>query len=328
MSPTFSIPQLRIIRFKSGRAIPMITSEKAISLMVLQISEVWIMSILTAIFQAIGQALTWILPVSESGHSAIFHNFSGRFTNACSQLTGVVHIGIAIGIIFAFYKLFISLFKNFFGTINDAVHKRLDLKNITSAREFMYMTVLSFAFFVIYLIPTGKYGNLFSVFHRASYNETLLGEGICFALTGALLITAFEVVNKTSLKLPPFVKAIILGIIAFLAVPTAGCSPVGAIVAVGILLGMSDKYSLRYAMVISVPVLTVTGIIEICTAVTPVSVVAAIIAVILSAGVSFFAVKLAINFIIKKKMVLPFAIYDIALGLICFVIGIVQTVAK
>lgn len=59
------------------------------------------------------------VPVSESGHSVIFHNFSGRFTNACSQLTGVIHIGIAIGLFIAFYKLFISLFKNFsqLGTI-------------------------------------------------------------------------------------------------------------------------------------------------------------------------------------------------------------------
>ena len=88
------------------------------------------MWILTAIFQAIGQAFTWVFPVSESGHSVIFHNFSGRFTNACSQLTGVIHIGIAIGLFIAFYKLFISLFKNFFATWNDIFHKRLDLKNI------------------------------------------------------------------------------------------------------------------------------------------------------------------------------------------------------
>ena len=77
------------------------------------------MWILTSIFQAIGQALPWVLPVSESGHSVIFHNFSGRFSNACSQLTGVVHIGIAIGLVIAFYKLFVNLFKNFFGTFDD-----------------------------------------------------------------------------------------------------------------------------------------------------------------------------------------------------------------
>ena len=63
--------------------------------------------------------MSWVLPVSESGHSVIFHNFSGRFSNACSQLTGVVHIGIAIGLVIAFYKLFVNLFKNFFGTFDD-----------------------------------------------------------------------------------------------------------------------------------------------------------------------------------------------------------------
>lgn len=108
--------------------------------------EELIMWILTSIFQAIGQALTWVLPVSESGHSVIFHNFSGRFSNACSQLTGVVHIGIAIGLFIAFYKLFVNLFKNFFGTFDDIFHKKLDLKNITPQRNFMYMTVLSFMF--------------------------------------------------------------------------------------------------------------------------------------------------------------------------------------
>ena len=88
-------------------------------------SEEKIMSVLTAIFQAIGQAVSWVLPVSESGHSAIFHNFSGRFTNACSQLTGVIHIGIAIGIFVAFIKLFVLLFKNFTGAWGDIFKKKL-----------------------------------------------------------------------------------------------------------------------------------------------------------------------------------------------------------
>ena len=64
------------------------------------------MWILKAIFQAIAQAVTFILPVSESGHSAVFHNFAERYTNACSQLTGIIHIGIAIGLFLAFFKLF------------------------------------------------------------------------------------------------------------------------------------------------------------------------------------------------------------------------------
>ncbi|MDE6125052.1 MAG: undecaprenyl-diphosphate phosphatase, partial [Eubacterium sp.] len=74
------------------------------------------MSIITAIFQAIGQALTFIFPISESGHSAVFHDFSSRYSGSCSELTGLIHIGIAIGIIAAFYKVFISLIMEFVNT--------------------------------------------------------------------------------------------------------------------------------------------------------------------------------------------------------------------
>lgn len=285
------------------------------------------MSILTAIFQAIGQALTWILPVSESGHSAIFHNFSGRFTNACSQLTGVIHIGIAIGLFIAFFKLFKTLFLNFIGTWIDIFGKKLDLKNPTPARRFMYMTILSFAFMLFYFIPAGKYGNVFSLFHRFSYNTSLLEEGICMLMTGVLLFVAFNDASKKLNPLPYAVQAVIIGVAAFLALPTAGCSFIGAVLAIGILVGMREKQSLRYGVVMSVIVLIVSGIIELCVAVTQISIVSALIALVVSAAAAFFVSKLLIT-LIKKMQMQYIAIYDAAIGIICFVIGIFQVLIK
>lgn len=285
------------------------------------------MSVLTSIFQALFQTLTWIFPISESGHSAIFHDLSGRYTNACSQLTGVVHIGIAVGVFIAFFKLFAGLFKNFIGGWNELFHKSLDVKNAPSQRKFMYMTIFSFVFFLFYAIPTGKYGNVFQMFHRTSYNGNLLGEGICFALTGALIITVTGLANKGTRKIPELAQAAIIGLVAFLALPFAGCSFVFGIYAVAILLGMSEKYAMRYSMVLSVPVLITAGIIELCTAVTPVGVVAGIIGFVLSGAASFFAVKLLV-FVIKNKALKYFAYYDIAIGLIIAVIGIFEIVIK
>ena len=268
-----------------------------------------------------------MFPVSESGHSVIFHNFSGRFTNACSQLTGVIHIGIAIGLFLAFYKLFISLFKNFFGTWNDIFHKRLDLKNVPPQRNFMFMTIVSFAFFIIYAIPAGKYGNVYMLFDRTSYNKTILGEGICIALLGVLLIVTNSLINSSRNKLPDWANAIILGIIAFLALPTGGCSFMGAIFAFTILLGMSQKYALRYAVTMSVPTLVVMGIVELCVAVTKINIFSAIIAILISTAASFFAVKLFI-FVLKKKALNYIAYYDISIGVISAIIGVFQLVIK
>lgn len=285
------------------------------------------MSILTAIFQAIGQALSWILPISESGHSAIFHNFSARFSGACSQLTGVVHIGIAIGLIAAFYKLFITLFKNFIGSWNDVFHKRLDIKNPKPARKFMFMTILSFVPMLAYLIPAGKYGNVYSVFHRMSYNENLLGEGICILLTGALIIVAITLEEKKLNPLPDILQALILGFIVFLAVPTAGCSVVGAVLCVGIIVGLGEKSSLRYSVVMSVMILIVMGIIELCVGVTKISVVSAVIGFAVAAVSAYFTSKLLI-FLLKNKLLKYVGIYDAAIGFICLIIGVFQIVIK
>lgn len=64
------------------------------------------------------------------------------------------------------------------------------------------------------------------------------------ALLGVLLIVTNTLINSSRNKLPDWANAIILGMIAFLALPTGGCSFMGAIFAFGILLGMSQKYAI------------------------------------------------------------------------------------
>lgn len=191
----------------------------------------------------------------------------------------------------------------------------------------MYMTILSFVPMLFYLIPTGKYGNVYSVFHRMSYNGNLLSEGICLALTGALLIVTASMLDKKNKPLPQVVQAILIGIVAFLAVPTAGASLIAGVFCVAVLLGMSDKYALRYSMVLSTMVLIVMGIIEVCIGVTKISIISAVIGLIISAVITYFAVKVMI-FVIKNKALKYFAWYDIVLGALCFVIGIFEIVIK
>lgn len=219
------------------------------------------------------------------------------------------------------------LFKNFIGSWNDIFHKRLDIKNPKPARSFMFMTVLSFVPMIFYLIPAGKYGNIYSVFHRVSYNENLVGEGICMLLTGALLIVTCSVMEKKLNPVAPFLQAILIGFIVFLAVPTAGCSVIGAVFCVGIILGMNEKTALRYSVVMSVMILLVMGVVELCTAVTKITILSAVIGLVIAAAVSFFASKLLI-FMIKDKKLRLFGIYDAAIGFIVLIIGIFEVVVK
>lgn len=281
------------------------------------------MSILTAIIQAILQAITWILPVSEYGHSAVFHDFSSRFSGACSALTGVIHIGIAIGIVVALYKLFIKLFAEFFSTAKDLFTKNLKGKQASPIRSFMYMTFLSFAPMILWLIPTG-HGFLYTVLRKTGFNATTLDDGIFFILTGLLTFAAAQTLSLAkNNKNVSVLFALIIGVASVFLVPVAGLSFTAGVFAGLVLLGVTKKLAFRYGLVMSVPLLIVTGIVEICVSVTPVGIVSIILSVIISALVSFFAVKL-LKWIVDNHYLKYFGIYDIGIGVITLIIGIFE----
>jgi undecaprenyl-diphosphatase len=286
------------------------------------------MSILTAIVQAIVQALSWVLPISESGHSALFHDFAGRATGSCSAITGVIHIGIAVGIIVASYKTFLSLSKEFVFTFKDLFTKKLKGSSKSPARSFMYMTLISFVPMILWAIPTGKNGLLFNLFRKTGFNGTLLDEGIFFIVTGLLVLaSAKQLTLARNDKNATVASAIAIGVVSVFLVPLSGLSLIAGIFAVSMLFGVSKKQSFVYSLVISVPVLVVMGIIEICTAVTSAGVVSIILGLIISVLVTFFAVKL-FKWMIDTYKIKYFGIYDIGIGVISAVIGIFELILK
>lgn len=287
-------------------------------------SEEIIMSVLTAIFQAILQGIAWILPISESAHSSMYHDFAGSGTGACSVLTGVVHISMAIGIIFASYKLFIKLFREFCGTVSDLFTKNLSGSSKKPARSFMYMTLVSFVPMILWLIPIGKNGFLYSVLRKTGYNGTLLDDGIFLAVTGVLvLLTARQLSLSKNNKNVNLISAIAVGVCSVLFVPVSGLSLTAGVFAVLMILGVSKKLAFRYTLVMSVPTLMVMGIIEICMATVPADAVSIILGIVLSIITSFFAVKI-IKWLINQNKIKFFGIYDIAVGVIILVIGIFE----
>lgn len=283
---------------------------------------------ITAIFQAIAQAVTWALPVSESGHSAIFHDFSGRFSGNVSQLTGLVHIGIAIGIFCVFFKLFVRLFKEFIAFFRDAFAKQNPFVNPGSARQFMFGTVLGFLPMMLLLVPAGKYDNVYGLFRSMGHNGTLLDEGVFFALTGAFIMLALLQMNKHGpQKNVDWYAALILGFAGAFSLPISGLSYMGILFCLGVMMGIARKISYRFAAVSSVLTLLVLGVVELCVCVTYVKVFAGILAVVLSAVVTFFMIKLML-WILQHGRLKIFAYYDFTLAGICVVVGIFELLLR
>lgn len=287
-----------------------------------------IVSILTAIFQAIGQAIAYIFPLSDSGHASVFQDFSSRFSGKYSELTGLIYIGIAIGIVAAFYKLFIKLTYEFFGGFNDLFHKRLDIKGSTTRRKFMYLTLIPFVFMLFYLIPIGDKGNIYQCIKTLSYDGNLLSEGLCFVVSSILLFFAsFKLAKNEKVNAYTLPIAVILGVAIFFTLPLSGLSLCATIISISILLDVNKKSALRYFVTISVPVLIVKGIIEVVACDIYIDVLAGIIGVVIGAVVSYFACKLLV-YVIKTYKIKYFSYYNFALGIILIIVGIVEILVK
>lgn len=285
------------------------------------------MSVITAIFQAIAQAFCRILPISESGHSGLFHNFAGRYSGACSALTGIVHIGVAIGIVLASYGLFLRLGKELFGTVKDLTHKKLKGSSQDPGRSFFYMLLISFLPMILWAVPTGK-GTVYSLLSKTGSNSSVIDEGIFLAITGVLvLLTVRQLQLARNNGNVSVLNAVVVGMASVFLVPISGLSLTAGVFAALMLFGVSKKLAYRYVLALSVPVLLVTGIVEICVAVTPAKAVTVILGLIFSVVAAFVATRL-LKYIVEKNYLKYFGIYDLALGAIAFVIGVFQLILK
>lgn len=264
--------------------------------------------------------------MSESGHSAIFHDFAGRYSATCSELTGLVHIGIAIGIIIAFYKVFIKLIYEFFAGWSEVFKKNLNLSETTNSRKFMYLTLLPYVLLPFYFIPIGDKGNVYDLLNSVSYNGNVLSEGICFLIMAVLLLLASFRLSKNEkgnpLGLP---AAIITAILMFITIPVAGFSAPVIAICIPVLLGVNKKVAFRYFTALSAPILIVFGIAEIVKCVTYVTVIEGIIAVVVAAAAAYLCSKILL-FIVSKNHLKYFSYYNFAIGGIAVIAGVIELI--
>lgn len=293
-----------------------------------QCSEVKILSILTAIFQAIGQALTFILPISESGHSAIFHDFSARYSGESAVLTGLIHIGIAVGIFAAYYSVFLRQFKEFFSGCKEIAAKKFDIKKSTPSREFTYHTVIPFFLMPLYLIPLGSRGNVYQLLSGFTVDGNLISEGICFLFTASILLLTSSALKKEkrgkALTLP---VVLLLSLMIFVTLPLAGLSLSASIICAAIICGVNRNFAFRYFICIAVPVLLVTGIYEIVTGTMTTTLIAGSIGVIVAIVFSFLACRF-LKWSVKNIDFKFYSYYNFALAALATVTGIVEIITK
>jgi len=265
------------------------------------------MNIFEAILLGIVQGLTEFLPVSSSGHLALFQRIieatGGTMKEPSLFFDTMLHAGTLIAV-------FIVLWKDIWEIIKKPIQK------IT-------------LFLIIATLPAVIAALTFEdaieeIFVSAKFL------GICFLITTILLVTA-EILsrrakNSNNIKKAQdmtWLDALIIGIMQAIAIPP-GISRSGATISGALFRGLDRDFAARFSFLMSIPAIlgavvlqTKDMISDNTAAQSEYSIgAAAVIAGTITAGaVGFFAVKFMLK-IIREKSLIGFAVYTAILGVL------------
>lgn len=287
------------------------------------------MEILKALILGIIQGVTEFLPISSSGHLSLFRYFFDMKTDTAGLFSAMLHIGTLVAVLLMFYKPVYELFEEFFLCIGDVFRGKFtfDFKKMSPTRRMLFMFVISCFPLLLLLIPTGDGKNLMDTVAVFSEDDSILAEGICFMITGFLLVFGATVNAgcKKAKNVTPF-SALAIGIAQFFAACFPGISRSGSTVATALSCGVSKKNAVRYSFILSIPAVLASGLVEFKDAMESdviIPVLPLLVGVIASAVVGVFAIKL-LQLLMKKNLFKYFGFYCLALGFIVTIVSALQ----
>lgn len=288
------------------------------------------MEVLKALLLGIVQGITEFLPISSSGHLSLFRHFFNVEADTAGLFSAMLHIGTLVAILLMFYKPVYELFEEFLLCIRDIFKGKFtfNLNKMSPTRRMLFMFVISCVPLLLLLIPTGKDTVLMDSVEVFSSDDSILAEGICFMITGFLLILGTTLNgNYKKMKNVSPVSALAIGVAQFFAACFPGISRSGSTISAALACGVSKKNAVRYSFILSVPAVLASGLVEFKDAMEAdviIPVFPLVVGVIASAVTGVFAIKI-LQIMIKKDLFKYFGYYCLALG---FIVTIVSAIGR
>lgn len=279
------------------------------------------MSVLNAIFQGIIQGLTEFLPVSSSGHLALFQYFTGQGGEEGAFFSVLLHAGTLIAICIAFWQTILRLIIEVFDMIWDLIRFKFTLKNASEYRHMVLMFILATLPLFIFVIFKDFIQGLAS-------DNNILVEGICFLFTSTLLFIACRCKNgrKTAANMTSK-DALAIGIMQGVAL-LPGVSRSGSTISTALVTGMKKQSAVEFSFILGIPAVLGAVILEMKDAFAgpiEISTAAIIAGFITSIIFGLIAIK-TVNWLLKNNKFKYFAWYTLVLGIIVTIMGIEEIV--
>lgn len=212
------------------------------------------MELIKAIVLGLIQGLAEFLPISSSGHLAIFKHVLGFDTDTGLLFDVLLHLGTLAAVFVAFRKDIFELVKEgfaiigqFFKSVFLSLFKKKKWQPVvtTPYRRFVMLVIIS-------TIPTGILGVLLSdVINAAS--ATLIVPGILLLINGVQLLISDRLPDgRLTEENASYTKAAVVGVAQGVAT-FPGISRSGTTITACLACGFSREFAVKYSFIMSIP---------------------------------------------------------------------------
>lgn len=268
------------------------------------------MGFFTAIIMGVLQGISEFLPISSSGHLALFQYFGGGDASSDSQMlfTVLLHLGTLVAVFVAYWKDIVELVQEMVRWVRCLINKEESEESIPSARRMILMIIVATLPLFLVLLVKDHIDNLFS-------NPVAVSFALIF--TGFLLFFSDRIArgHKTA-KSATMKDTILIGVAQAIAT-IPGISRAGSTISAGMILGFDRSFAVRFSFLLSIPAILGANILEIGDAVqsgVDVSLIPVyIVGMIVAAVVGYFAIQL-VKMLTQKGKFGYFAYYCWAVG--------------
>ena len=281
------------------------------------------MSLLQAIIMGIIQGATEFLPVSSSGHLALFKILFHVNTDTGLMFDVMLHLGTLIAIFAVYYKDIIRMVVEAFKIIRDVfINIVRFFRNKFGKEENEYLKIVTNGYrkfvllVIVSTIPTGIIGLVASDFVEMA-SEILLIPGICLIITSILLFISDRIQggNKGP-KNVSYTNGFIIGICQGIAT-LPGLSRSGTTIAACLISGFDRRFAVKYSFIMSIPAVLGAAILELkdfsTAALSGTEILYYVIGMAVAAVVGYICIKTMLVIVRNKKFTI-FSIYCLFIG--------------
>lgn len=270
------------------------------------------MTILYAVVMGVIQGLTEFLPVSSSGHLAIFQILFGIETPGL-LFDVLLHIGTLIAVFLCFYKDIGKMIAELFRMLADLFTGKKKIVN-NSYRKMDLLVIIA-------TIPTGIIG-VFDSDLVEKAGKILIFPGICLVITGLILLLADRLPDgERTPRKTTYSNAFLIGVAQGVST-LPGISRSGTTITACLLSGFQKSYAVKFSFILSIPAILGSLVFELAdldaSTVSSGDAVCFLVGMAVAAVVGYISIRLMLG-IVRKKKFLPFSIY-------CFAVGIASTI--